>query len=70
MLGGLRTPHRALAGLLQRLSRKSGLHAFQFLQTSGFADRSQRSRLGSRRCTLLMLKVAIVMVRATSALCL
>src|SRR5215472_3218180 len=27
--------------------------------TSGFAARSQRSRLGSRRLTLLMLKVAI-----------
>jgi hypothetical protein len=36
--------------------------------TSGLAARGQRSRFDSRRRTLWMLKLAIFMVRATSAL--
>src|SRR5260370_16442115 len=36
---------------------------------SGFAERSHRSRLGSRRLTLLMLKVAIFMPDKSSGWC-
>jgi hypothetical protein len=61
--GLLSAPHRAVAGLLDRHNRELGIGRFQFLQADdfGLAARSQRSRLGRRRLTLLMLKVAIFM---------
>ena len=62
--GLLPAPDRAVAGLADRINRKIGVGRFQFLQRNDVGlgrDAAMRSRFGSRRLMLLMLKVAIFM---------